>query len=220
MRQFVVIGHDAPTDPDAVSLSDIPGAGRLDLLCRCVSAGVFLSHGIREAVRVHLVVGLRPTARGAERLAVAADEFTISFDADSLRHLHPDERNVAARIRDALAARDEAIGHMPADVSPGVELRRMGLEATLDRLLDAGASADAGPTLVQLHEDGAPLVEAAPPSDPVFVLSDHNDFAPAERDLLADLAERRVRVGPKRLHADHTVSVVHNWLDTDGYASY
>ncbi|WP_144922949.1 tRNA (pseudouridine(54)-N(1))-methyltransferase TrmY [Halorubrum salsamenti] len=212
MRQFVVIGHDVPTDPDAVSLSDIPGAGRLDLLCRCVAAGVFLSHGIREDVRVHLVV---------------ADEFTVTFDADSLRHLHPDERNVAARIRDALDAQDDAIGHMPADVSPGVELRRMGLEATLDRLLDAsgaasasGDSADAGPTPVQLHEDGDPLVDAAPPTDPVFVLSDHNDFTPAERDLLADRAERRVRVGPKRLHADHTVSVVHNWLDTDGYASY
>ncbi|MGQ3328046.1 tRNA (pseudouridine(54)-N(1))-methyltransferase TrmY [Halorubrum sp. FL23] len=222
MRQFVVIGHDVPADPDAISLSDLPGAGRLDLLCRCVAAGVFLSHGIREAVRVHLVVGRSPTDGGAERPAVGADAFTITFDADSLRHLHPDERNVAARIRDALDARDDAIGHMPADVSPGVELRRMGLDATLDRLLDASGAAGAStdPTLVQLHEDGDPLVDAAPPSDPVFVLSDHNDFAPAERDLLADRAERRVRVGPKRLHADHAVSVVHNWLDTDGYASY
>lgn len=203
MRQFVVIAHDVPTDPDAVSLSDIPGAGRLDLLCRCVSAGVFLSHGIREEVRVHLVV---------------ADAFTITFDADTLRHLHPDERNVAARIRDALDAKDDAIGHMPADVSPGVELRRMGLDATLDRVLAGAGATD--PTLVHLHEDGDPLVDAAPPSDPVFVLSDHNDFAPAERDALADRAERRVRVGPKRLHADHTVSVVHNWLDTDGYTDY
>ena len=203
MRQFVATAHDVPTDPDAVSLSDIPGAGRLDLLCRCVSAGVFLSHGIREQVRVHLVV---------------ADAFTITFDADTLRHLHPDERNVAARIRDALDAADDAIGHMPADVSPGVELRRMGVTATLDRLLDGAGAAD--PTLVQLHEDGDPLVDAAPPSDPVFVLSDHNDFTPDERDALAERAERRVRVGPKRLHADHTISVVHNWLDTGGYADY
>ena len=203
MRQFVVTAHDVPTDPDAVSLSDIPGAGRLDLLCRCVSAGVFLSHGIREQVRVHLVV---------------ADAFTVTFDADTLRHLHPDERNVAARIRDALGAADDAIGHMPADVSPGVELRRMGVTATLDRLLDGAGAAD--PTLVQLHEDGDPLVDAAPPSDPVFVLSDHNDFTPDERDALAERAERRVRVGPKRLHADHTISVVHNWLDTGGYADY
>lgn len=204
MRQFVVIGHDVPTDSDAVSLSDIPGAGRLDLLCRCVSTGVFLSHGIRESVRVHLVV---------------ADAFTVTFDSDRLRHLHPDERNVAARIRDALDAKADAIGHMPADVSPGVELRRMGLAATLDRLLGDGRDAD-GPALVQLHEDGDPLVDAESPDDPVFVLSDHNDFTDEEAESLADRAERRVRVGPELLHADHTISVVHNWLDTDGYSSY
>lgn len=211
MRQFVVIGHDVPTDPDAISLSNIPGAGRLDLLCRCVATGVFLSHGIREAVRVHLAV---------------ADELTVTFDSDSLRHLHPDERNVAARIRDALDARADAIGHMPADVSPGVELRRMGLEATLDRLLGDGSGAASGrrgadaPTLVHLHEAGSPLVDAAPPTDPVFVLSDHHDFTDAEESSLAAAAERRVRVGPEPLHADHTISVVHNWLDTDGYESY
>ncbi|TKX43766.1 tRNA (pseudouridine(54)-N(1))-methyltransferase TrmY [Halorubrum sp. SD690R] len=204
MRQFVVIGRDVPTDPDAISLSDIPGAGRLDLLCRCVSAGVFLSHGIRESVRVHLAI---------------ADEFTVSFDSDALRHLHPDERNVAARVRDALDARDEAIGYMPADVSPGVEIRRMGLDATLDRLVGADGRGPDG-TLVQLHEDGAPLIDAEPPEDPVFVLSDHHDFAPDEAAAVDERADRRLRVGPELLHADHAITVVHNWLDIDGYASY
>ncbi|WP_049983001.1 tRNA (pseudouridine(54)-N(1))-methyltransferase TrmY [Halorubrum sp. BV1] len=208
MRQFVVVGHEVPTDPDAISLSDIPGAGRLDLLCRCVSTGVFLSHGIRESVRVHLVV---------------ADELTVTFDADTLRHLHPDERNVAARIRDALAAKPDAIGHMPADVSPGVELRRMGLDATLDRIAsgrETNSGGAGGGTVVQLHEDGDPLVDAAPPADPVFVLSDHRDFTDREAALIADVADRRVRVGPELLHADDTVAVAHNWLDTDGYESY
>ncbi|GAB3699300.1 tRNA (pseudouridine(54)-N(1))-methyltransferase TrmY [Halorubrum pallidum] len=209
MRQFVVVGHDVPTDPDAISLSDIPGAGRLDLLCRCVSTGVFLSHGIRESIRVHLVVD---------------DALTVTFDADTLRHLHPDERNVAARVRDALAAKPDAIGHMPADVSPGVELRRMGLDDTLDRIAgDRGtgsAGADHGGTVVQLHEAGDPLVDAEPPTDPVFVLSDHRDFTDEETESIAAVAERRVRVGPKPLHADDTIAVAHNWIDTDGYESY
>ena len=198
MRQFVVVGHDVPTTAASISLDDLPGAGRLDLLCRCVATGVFLSHGIREGVRIHLV---------------CADELTVSFDSDDLRHLHPDERNVAARIRDALDAKADAIGHMPADVSPGVELRRMGFEATIDRLEREGP-------IVTLHEGGDPLVDAEPPADPVFVLSDHHDFADEERDLLADRADSRVRVGPKRLHADHTVAVAHNWLDTDGFTAY
>ncbi|QHS18209.1 tRNA (pseudouridine(54)-N(1))-methyltransferase TrmY [Halopenitus persicus] len=197
MRQFVVVAHEL--DPAAdVSLEDLPGTGRLDLLCRCVGAAVFLSHGIRESVRVHLVVD---------------DAYTVRFDADRLRHLHPDERNVAARIRDALAAREDAIGHQPADVSPGVEIYRMGFSETVDRLAREGA-------VVQLHEDGTPLAAETPPADPVFVLSDHRDFTADERGTLADVAERRVRLGPKTLHADHAITVAHNWLDTDGYASY
>ncbi|MDZ7746913.1 MAG: tRNA (pseudouridine(54)-N(1))-methyltransferase TrmY [Halobacteriales archaeon] len=195
MRQFVVVGHDAPTTPD-FPLDDLPSAaGRLDVLCRCVNSALFLSHGIRDA-RIHLVL---------------ADEYTVTFDGATARHLHPDERTTAARIRTALDSREDAIGHMPAEPSPGVELRRMGFEATLDRV---------DGTLVQLHEDGDSLSEVEPPADPTFVLSDHNDFTPGERDLLAERADNSIRVGPERLHADHTITVAHNWLDTDGYTSY
>jgi tRNA (pseudouridine54-N1)-methyltransferase len=198
MRQFLVIGHDAPTDA-GFSLDDIAGgAGRLDVLCRCVNSAFFLSHDLREAVRVHLVLG---------------DEYTVRFEGSDLRRLNPDERSTAALIRGALEQREEAIGHQPVETSPGVSLYRMGFEATLEQ-----AARDA--TVVQLHEDGEPLVDAEPPTDPLFVLSDHHDFVPAEAARLADAADRRVRVGPERLHADHTITVAHNYLDTDGYTRY
>ncbi|WP_373190219.1 tRNA (pseudouridine(54)-N(1))-methyltransferase TrmY [Halolamina sp.] len=198
MRQFLVTGHDAPTD-DSFSLDNIAGgAGRLDVLCRCVNAAFFLSHDIREEVRVHLVL---------------SDAYTVRFEGSDLRRLNPDERSTAALIRGALEQREEAIGHQPVESSPGVSLYRMGFEATLE-------AAARNATVVQLHEDGAPLVDAEPPTDPLFVLSDHHDFAPAERELLADAADRRVRVGPERLHADHTITVAHNHLDTDGYTRY
>ncbi|MEF8821408.1 MAG: tRNA (pseudouridine(54)-N(1))-methyltransferase TrmY, partial [Halovenus sp.] len=35
MRQFIVHGHAVPPTAE-VSLDDLPGAGRLDLLARCV----------------------------------------------------------------------------------------------------------------------------------------------------------------------------------------
>ncbi|WP_435067479.1 tRNA (pseudouridine(54)-N(1))-methyltransferase TrmY [Haloplanus sp. C73] len=196
MRQFVVIGHDAPTTPD-FSLDDLAGAaGRLDVLCRCVNSAFFLSHALREAVRVHLVLD---------------DTFTVTFVGADLRRLNPDERSTAALIRNALDRREDAIGHQPVESSPGVSLRRRGFEATLDAL---------DGTLVQLHEDGTPVVDVAPPTDPVFVLSDHHDFTDSEATLLADRADRRVRLGPKALHADHAITVAHNYLDTDGFADY
>ncbi|WP_254272240.1 tRNA (pseudouridine(54)-N(1))-methyltransferase TrmY [Haloarcula marina] len=198
MRQFVVVGHDAPTTPD-FSLDDLAGAaGRLDVLCRCVNSAFFLSHAIREDVRAHLVL---------------ADEYTVSFEGSDLRRLNPDERSTAALVRNALEEREEAIGHIPVETSPGVSLTRRGFEGTLDAVAREG-------TVVQLHEDGDPVVDVETPTDPVFVLSDHHDFTEREASLLAEAAEERVSLGPKALHADHAITVAHNYLDTEGFTTY
>ncbi|MDG5817733.1 tRNA (pseudouridine(54)-N(1))-methyltransferase TrmY [Natronococcus sp. A-GB7] len=195
MRQFVLIGHEIPTEP-SFSLDDLAGgAGRLDALCRSITSAFVTSHGIREDVRVHLVAG---------------DEFTITFDGSELRRLNPDERSTAALVRKALEHREEAIGAMPAEPSPGVELYRRGFEATLETVADEG-------TVVQLHEDGEPVTEAGTLENPIFVLSDHQDFTPEEAALLEDAADRRLRLGPELLHADQAITVAHHFLDTDGY---
>lgn len=198
MCQFIISGHDVPTTPD-FSLDDLAGgAGRLDVLCRCVSSAFFLSHAIREKVRVFLVL---------------ADEFTIRFEGSELRRLNPDERSTAALIRKALSEREEAIGHMEVETSPGVHLSRRGFEPVLESVSENGS-------VIQLHEAGAPVVEVEPPEDPVFVLSDHRDFTETEAELLGELADKRVRLGPERLHANHAIAVAHNWLDTDGFSRY
>jgi tRNA (pseudouridine54-N1)-methyltransferase len=198
MRQFVVVGHDAPTTPD-FSLDDIAGgAGRLDVLCRCVSAALFLSHDVREDVRIHLVLG---------------DEFTVTFDGARVRRVNPDERSTAALVRGALDERREAIGHEPVETGPGVSLYRVGFSTTLDRLATDG-------TVVQLHENGDPVVDRPVPTDPVFVLSDHREFTESEADRLAEMADECVRLGPEPLHANHAITVAHNFLDTDGFERY
>ena len=198
MRQFVLIGHDVPTDAD-FSLDDLAGgAGRLDAICRSITAAFVTSHDIREAVRVHLV---------------CRDELTITFDGRELRNLRPDERSTAALVRNALDKRDEAIGALPAEASPGVELYRRGFAETLDTVSGEG-------TIVQLHEEGTPIVETSLSEDPIFVLSDHRDFTSEEECLLSEAADVRVRLGPTLLHADQAITVSHHYLDTDGYTRF
>ncbi|MFT4958656.1 MAG: tRNA (pseudouridine54-N1)-methyltransferase, partial [Halobacteriales archaeon] len=106
--------------------------------------------------------------------------------------------------------REEAIGPRPYEVSPGVSIARRDVEATLETVAEEG-------TVVQLHEQGEPASTVEPPEDPVFVLSDHRDFGRAETDLLSDLTNRRLRLGPEALHADHAIVVAHHWLDSGGW---
>ena len=60
MKDFIIIGHKAVTG--TFSLNDLPGAaGRMDILCRCVNAALFLSHDLRRDVRVFLVLKGEPS---------------------------------------------------------------------------------------------------------------------------------------------------------------
>jgi tRNA (pseudouridine54-N1)-methyltransferase len=201
MRQFLVLAHDGPTEPD-FSLEDLPGAGRLDVCCRCVTSALLLSHGIREDTRVWLVLG---------------ESCSVRFEGSEIRRLNPDERSTAALIRGALEEYEEAIGHMDAESSPGVFVSRRGLEAVLDEMERQGSGEN---TFVTLHEEGTPVTDLDPPTDPIFVLSDHRDFTEREGDLLAEAADKRVRLGPERLHANHAITVAHNYLDTTGFEQY
>ena len=196
MRHFVVRSHALPADAD-VSLDDLPGTGRLDLLARCVTSAVLYSHGSRDDTGISLVV----------------DGYVVEFDGGTLRRLNPDERSTAARIRDALGAREGAIGSMAATPSPGVSIRKGGLGSALEEL-------GSGSTVVELHAEGQPVAEVAPPSDPVFVLSDHREFTDDESELLGRRADERLSLGPKAIHADQAITVAHNYLDTAGYTRY
>lgn len=198
MRQFIVLGHTATTDPD-FALDDLAGgAGRLDVLCRCVNSAFFLSHAIREPVRVFLVL---------------SDAVTVRLEGTELRYMNPDERNIASLLRQALAESEEAIGHSEVESTPGIYVSNRGFESVLQAVSREG-------TMVQLHEDGDPLADLEPPENPVFVLSDHQDFTEAEISMLESVVDHRISVGPEALHADHAISVVNNFMDTQGYTEY
>lgn len=197
MRQFVVVAHEVPVDAD-VSLGDLPGAGRFDVLCRAVTAALLTSHDVRDETTIHLVID---------------DAVTITVDGGRVRRLNPDERSTAALLRGALEERDAAIGHQPVESSPGVELRRRGFAATIDAIVDGGQ-------LIVLDPDGTPIPSADVPERPVVVLSDHRNFTDDERAVLAARDATNVSLGPRPLHGDQAIAIAHNWLDTGGFERY
>lgn len=196
MRQFVILGHDAPRTPD-FPLDDLPGAaGRLDVLCRCVTAGLLTSHGIRDDTRITVII---------------QNELILSFDGATLRNLHPDERSTAARFRDALADAENAVGAMAVESSPGVTIRHGGLADVL---------AEAPSPIVQLDPDGEPIQSLGLPDSVTFLLSDHRPFSAEDIDRMEGMIAKRCSLGPVAIHADQAITVAHHYLDTAGYQHY
>jgi tRNA (pseudouridine54-N1)-methyltransferase len=185
MRSFAVVGHLAPTG-DGFTLDDLPGsAGRMDLLCRCVTAALALSHGIRRDAEIHLLL-LGPPAPPKE----------VLIRGDSVRSLSPDERSTAALIRRALAL---PVGEAFRESTPGILARRGGL---------AGLVVGGGYAV--LSEKGKD-VRAEKDLPAGFILSDHLDFTPEEEELMAGLP--CLSVGPRVLQADQAITVLQNELD-------
>lgn len=192
MRRFVLAAHAVPAH-GRWHLDDLPGAGgRVDVLCRAVAAALFLSHGIRRDTEVVLALAGPPPR-------------AVRLRGDAVRHLNPDERSTAARIRQALQAAQPDPWWQP--VQDGLEVAELDLAGVL---ADRGAP---GP-VVLLHRDGEDARDGATPplpADATYVLSDHLPFAPQEETLLGQRAARRLGLGPTWYHADHAVHVV-QWL--------
>lgn len=129
----------------------------------------------------------------------------ITLRGDRLRHLNPDERSTAALLRRALTRGAELATDDEIASTQGISVRRAGLAGLLQEINRAGAR----PML--LDEDGVLLARSPMPEHPAFVLSDHREFEPEERALLASLP--RVSVGPRWLHGHQCITLVHAELD-------
>jgi tRNA (pseudouridine54-N1)-methyltransferase len=194
MRDFLIIGHKALTSGN-FSLNDMPGAaGRMDILCRCTSAALFLSHDMRRDVQVHLLLLGEPNPQKIVR-----------FDGENLRYLSPDERSSGSLIKKAL---EKEVGDMEVKSTPGVWVRHGGLGTLLDEFVEKGRK------IVYLREDGEDIRDVVGSlDDAVFIMGDHNGVTEEEEKLIMDAGATVVNVGPLSLHSEHCVTLINNELD-------
>jgi tRNA (pseudouridine54-N1)-methyltransferase len=192
MRDIVVIGHKAKTN-GYFSLNDLPGsAGRMDILCRCVSSALFISFGMRRDVNVNLLL-----------LGDPEPGKIIRFEGLNLKYLNPDERSSGSLIQKALQKNAiEKYTHS----TPGVWIRRGDLKSILSEFK--------GRTLLYLREDGEDIREFAREiRDPIFILGDHTGVTEDEEEQILKAGAKIISVGPISLHSNHCITLVHNELD-------
>jgi tRNA (pseudouridine54-N1)-methyltransferase len=192
-RRFVVIGQTATASGD-FSLDDLPGSsGRLDVLLRCVRAGLLISHGVRRDTIVYLVLNGGPRAPRS-----------IKFDGRTSEYLRPDERSLAGAIRNLLG-RTPAVESF-AESTRGVAITRGGLDAVI---------ADLGAFVPYTLDVGGSDIRAASidSREPVFFVGDHLGFDDATRARLDALGSVSLSLGPVSVQADDAITIVANELD-------
>ena len=192
MIRFVVTGHRAVTTGD-FKLDDIAGgAGRLDILVRCVNSAFFLSHSIRSDVELFLVL-----EGGSDAPK------TVRLSGKEMRYLNPDERSTASLIRNALIKRP---GSDEMRSSPGIYISRRSFFDVVNELKDISK-------IVYLKENGDDIRTFAVPDDVTFILGDDKDLTEEEEEAVMSCLPSKICLGPLSLHADHCMIVVLNEID-------
>ena len=183
-RNFVIIGHRAHTVADW-KLDDLcGGAGRLDVLVRCVTAALWKSHGIRRDTDVWLILSGPPKP-----------PVTVHLSGENIRYLNPDERSTAALIRNGLIKLKKMKG--PMETSPGITMERIGLSGVLKKL----------PNPVLLSESGKDEIEEAK----TFILGDDKDPTEEEMKTLSKLP--KIGLGKESLLSSACITLIHHLLD-------
>ena len=183
-RNFVIIGHRAHTEADW-KLDDLcGGAGRLDVLVRCVTASLWKSHGIRRNTDVWLLLKGPPNA-----------PITVHFSGQKIRYLNPDERSTAALIRNGLIKYKN--NNKAMETSPGITMERIDLSDILERL----------PNPILLNENGTDELNSAK----TFILGDDKDPTDDEMKTLQNLPQ--ACLGKESLLSSACITLIHHYLD-------
>ncbi|MGB2841705.1 MAG: tRNA (pseudouridine(54)-N(1))-methyltransferase TrmY [Halobacteriota archaeon] len=187
MKQFILYTNKAVTSPD-FSLDDLPGSGgRMDLVARCICNALWISHDLRRDSCIHVV------ACGSPNPPVV-----ISFYGNMLRDVSPDERNIAAWIKKALAKKRK---------NPGISIRKLSFQQLVEEL------ASEGNFFYILHEQGRDISEVKLKVDSVFVLGDHIGLPEKEEKFVAQFEHDKISLGTTSYLASQCVTVLHYELD-------
>lgn len=198
MKDFIIIGNKA-VNGGKISLNDLPGsAGRMDVLCRCVTSALFISFGMRRDINVWLILKGEP---GPEKI--------VRFNGETMRSLNPDERSSGSLIQKALMI--EA-AEMEKQSTPGVFVRYGNLAQLLSAFLEEKRP------LFYLKEDGADLMElmkteSAALSNGVYILGDNQGVFEEDEKTIENANASKISVGPISLLSSQCITLILNALD-------
>jgi len=185
MRTFVLYARKARTDSN-FRLDDLINAGRIDLVCRCISSALWLSHNVREDTKIFTVLNGPPKP-----------PVTICFQGSKLLKVYVDELTNAKWIKKILSMK---FGNEWLEID-ATKVARKSFQEVLNELN--------GKNYV-LHEKGEFIENIKIEKNPVFVLGDQVGLSIAEEKFALRNGEK-ISLGKNVYLASSCISIL-NWI--------
>ena len=196
MREFVYFSSTAPTSGKYIK-EDLMQSGRLDIAIHSLISSFFLSHTIREDVKLHLIFAGPPDPQKHLEIKPVINGET---GGDKI---YLNKKDIAKIIKKMLY---KYIPGIKKEVFPGYWIENKSLIQVLKEL-----SAE-GKEIYFLDEKGEDIRSINLSRSPVLVIGDHHGF-PSLKKELKRISHKKISIGPKTYFASHTIAIVNNELD-------
>lgn len=196
MREFIYYSRTAPTAGHHIK-EDLMKSGRLDIAIHSVIASFFLSHKMRNDVRLHLIFAGPPDP--VKHLELMPElEGKVGVDK-----IYLSKKNIGDVIKKMLYKYKQNQKH---EVYPGYWIEKKNFMEVIEEMLQEGKH------IYVLDPDGEDIRKADIKPNPVFILGDHRGLPDKEYKRLKKKVIP-VSIGNKEYFASHTIAVVNNELD-------
>jgi len=194
MREFILFSRGVTKD---FKLNDLPNAGRMDLVARCVSTAIFLSYSLRKDVKFHVILNGPPSP-----------PLTITFFTNELKNVSPDERNIASHIK--IAIRNFGIGKNSSEAGIYVEKKSFE-EVVKDKVKEYGNE-----NVFYLHADGEDIRNVEIKNNAVFILGDNKGIPKKEEAFLLRSGIKKISIGKIEYLSSQVIAIVNYEMDRRG----
>ncbi len=191
MREFILFSRGVTRE---FKINDLPNAGRMDLIARCIANAIFLSYCLRKDVKIHVVLNGPPNP-----------PLTVTFFTNELKNVSPDERNIASHIN--IAIRNFLKGRR--DSEPGIFIEKKSFERIVEEKIEEYRVEK----VVYLHKNGEDIASVKLNSDIVAILGDNKGLPEKAEKFLEKLGIKKISVGKIEYLSSQVITIFHYELD-------
>lgn len=189
MRHFIYFSESARTSGN-FDVNNLMKAGRMDIVMHVIINAFFLSHRLRDDVKLHLIFYGQPDPPKHIEIQIKP-ELEIS------------KKDIANLIKKILYKYKEG---KKTEVFPGCFVEKKSFLKVVEGLIEEGRD------IFVLDKKGKNLREVKIPKEPVFILGDHEGLPKKELKRLKKIAVP-VSIGKNVYFASQVVTIVNHELD-------
>jgi tRNA (pseudouridine54-N1)-methyltransferase len=195
MREFVYYSATAKTTGNFGD--DLMKAGRIDIACQIIIMAFFISHKIRENVKLHLIFNGQPDP--PKHIEMIPQKKLFEDDSHDIS-----KKDIGGLIRKLLYKYKPGIKN---EVMPGYSIEKKSFINVVNELINDGKK------IYILDKKGEDIRNIEISKNPVFIIGDHEGIPKEELKKLKKLEIKKISVGDNTYFASQALTIVQNELD-------